>query len=264
MSKLENQPESPAVIPGSYPEGNALQGQIQKRHRWGFFWRITFMVALMIAIVSLVALLYTIVNDAFGYVVIVNKVDPERLTLNVLQNNLLSMSDTVSSEDDHELAAGIAGNPDGIGFFGFAYYTENRDGLRVVTVDGAEAGQVGMDYPLIRPLYLYSSASVLAENQAANLFLNYLLTNVGDQMDEIGYLPTSAAGQAVAQQNWLRANPDLGLTAGQWAAINPDGLGGSVRLTGSSTVFPLAEARAAHALMESSAHAGKIILSVRQ
>jgi hypothetical protein len=242
MSKLENKAPFPNVQgTGTYPEGDGLQAQIQTRHRWGFFWRIAFIFALMIAIVSLVALLYTIVNDAFGYVVIVNRVDPERLTLNVLEDKLLSAPNTASSEDDHELAAGISDNPDGIGFFGYAYYQENTDGLQIVAVDGQEAGGVAEDYPLVRPLYLYSSAPVLEENQAANLFLNYLLTNVNGQMDEIGYLPVDAASQAVAQQNWLSANPDLGLSPGQWAAIDPDGLAGNVRITGSSTVFPLTE-----------------------
>ncbi|MBK8985562.1 MAG: phosphate ABC transporter permease PstA [Chloroflexi bacterium] len=242
MSKLENKEPFPNVQgTGVYPEGDGLQAQIQTRHRWGFIWRIVFILALMIAIVSLVSLLYTIVNDAFGYVAIINKVDPERLTLNVLQNNMLSAPNTTSSEDDHVLAAGISDNPDGIGFFGYAYYQENADDLQIVSVDGQEAGGVAEDYPLVRPLYLYSSASVLEENQAANLFLNYLLTNIGDQMDEIGYLPTSAAGQATAQQNWLRANPTLGLSPGQWAAINPEGVDGRVSITGSSTVFPLTE-----------------------
>jgi phosphate transport system permease protein len=242
MSKLESKEAFPNVQGmGSYPEGDGLQAQIQTRHRWGLFWRIVFVIALMLAIITLVTLLYTIVNDAFGYVAIINKVDPERLTLNVLQNNVLSAPNTVSSEDDHELAAGIADNPDGIGFFGYAYYQENTDGLQIVSVDGQEAGGVAEDYPLVRPLYLYSSASVLEENQAANLFLNYLLTNVGGQMDEIGYLPASAEGQATAQQNWLSANPTLGLSPGQWAAVSPDGVGGSVALSGSSTVFPLTE-----------------------
>lgn len=242
MSQLNNQPEPfSTTAPDVYPEGQALVGQIQKRHRIGAGWRLAFIVALMIAIVSLVALLYTIVNDAFGYVVIVNQVDPERLTLNVLQDELLSAPNTVSSEDDEVLVDGITANPDGIGFFGFAYYREHQEALRVLTIDGSEAGEAGEAYPLVRPLYLYSAASVLENNQAANIFLNYLLTNVTGQMDAIGYLPASAEGQAVAQQNWLRANPDLGLAPGQWAAVSPDGLGGSVRLSGSSTVFPLSQ-----------------------
>lgn len=242
MRQLNQQPESfSTTTPSVYPEGEALLGQIQNRHRAGIAWRLAFMVALMIAIVSLVALLYTIVNDTFGYVVVVNQVDPERLTLNVLQGNLLGASNTLSSEDDEELVAGITANPDGIGFFGFAYYREHQDALRVLTIDGVKAGEAGEAYPLVRPLYLYSAASVLERNQAANLFLNYLITNVAGQMDAIGYLPASAEGQGMAQQNWLRANPDLGLAPGQWAAISPDGLGGNVRLSGSSTVFPLSQ-----------------------
>jgi phosphate transport system permease protein len=43
-----------------------------------------------------------------------------------------------------------------------------------------------------------------------------------------------------SQQTWISAN-ELELAAGQWAAINPDGVGGSVTIAGSSTVFPLTE-----------------------
>lgn len=238
MSKLVEQLSPDAQ--GIYPEGDALQAQIQTRHRWGLFWRIAFMGALLIAIVSLAALLYTVVNDSFGYVVVINKVDPERLTLDVLQATLLGTMNVTASEDDNELAAGIIEEPDGIGFFGFAYYQENQDQLRVVPVNGVEPGEDGAEYPLVRPLYLYSSASALENNQAANLFLNYLLTNVGNEMDEIGYLPSSAAALDVAQGNWLRANSNLGLAADQWAVISPSG-GGNIRITGSSTVFPLTE-----------------------
>lgn len=242
MSGENNQPEQLFPdIQGRYPEGDALQQQILGRHRSGMFWRVAFIGALLITILSLLALLYSIVNDSFGYVVVINKIDPERLTLNVLESKVLAATNAVASEDDNELVAGISADPDAVGFFGFAYYQENQDELRVVSVNGVEPGSETEAYPLVRPLYLYSSASVLENNEAANLFLNYLITHVGSQMDEIGYLPSGAAALAVAQQNWLRANPDLGLAPGQWAAINPDGSGGVIRITGSSTVFPLTE-----------------------
>jgi phosphate transport system permease protein len=228
-------------VQGRYPEGDALHGQIQNRHRSGLLWRIGFMGALLIAIIALTALLYTIVIDSFGYVIVVNKVDPERLTLDVLENKLLGATNVVASEDDNELVTGIGQEVDGIGFFGFAYYAENQDRLRLVTVNGANPLEGAEEYPLVRPLYLYSAASVMQQNDAVNLFLNYLVTNIMDQANEIGYLPPTPAGLAVAQQSWLRANPDLGLQPGQWAVINPSGAGGAIRITGSSTVFPVTE-----------------------
>lgn len=244
MSDLDQSSRPLPASSGSYPEGEKLQGQIQTRHRRGQIWRFAFLGALLVAIVALGALLYTIINDSFGYVVVVNKVDPERLALDVLQGRLLGAANTVASEDDTELAAGVAANPDAIGFFGFAYAQQLAGaGVKVAPVAGVMPGDetAVSDYPLVRPLYLYSSASVLQSNQAANVFLNYLVTNVNNQMDQIGYLPIDAAGTAVSQQSWLRANVALGLSPGQWAVIDPAGIGGTVHIAGSSTVFPLTE-----------------------
>lgn len=227
-----------------YPEGEALEAQITWRHRQGLIWRSLFVAALLVAIVSLVALLVTIVNDSFGYVVVVSRVDPERLTLDVLEEQLLGTANTVSSEDDHELAEGIVADPDGTGYFGIAYYVQNQADLKLVAVDGVlpdrETAASG-DYPLTRPLYLYTSASALANNQAANIFLNYLLTHVNEEIDSVGYFPVNNELLSMGQNRWLAANSDLGMQPGQWATINPAGSGGNIAVAGSSTVNPLTQ-----------------------
>lgn len=227
-----------------YPEGEALEAQITWRHRQGLIWRSLFVAALLVAIVSLVALLVTIVNDSFGYVVVVSRVDPERLTLDVLEEQLLGTANTVSSEDDHELAEGIVADPDGTGYFGIAYYVQNQADLKLVAVDGVlpdrETAASG-DYPLTRPLYLYTSASALANNQAANIFLNYLLTHVNEEIDSVGYFPVNNELLSMGQNRWLAANSDLGMQPGQWATINPASSGGNITVVGSSTVNPLTQ-----------------------
>jgi phosphate transport system permease protein len=227
-----------------YPEGDALEAQITWRHRQGLIWRTLFVAALLAAIVSLVALLVTIVNDSFGYVVVVSRVDPERLTLDVLEEQLLGTANTVSSEDDHELAEGIVADPDGTGYFGIAYYVQNQADLQLVSVDGVLPDQetaASGDYPLTRPLYLYTSASALANNQAANIFLNYLLTHVNEEIDSVGYFPVNNELLSMGQNRWLAANSDLGLQPGQWATINPAGSSGNIAIAGSSTVNPLTQ-----------------------
>jgi phosphate transport system permease protein len=225
-----------------YPEGEALRLQIDRRRRWGLIWRSLFMGALIVAMLSLTALLYNITNDVLGLTIVINKTDPERLVLGLLADEMLGASNTFGSEDDNALAEGIVNDIDGIGFFGNAYYVANRDSLRLVAIDGrvADSDDVA-DYPLARPLYLYSAESVLVSNQTANIFLNYLLTNVNDDIGNVGYLAADERTTLRARQNWLSANQDLGLTSGQWAVINPDGLGGRVTLSGSSTVNPLTD-----------------------
>ena len=64
-----------------YPEGEELQGQVRARHRSGLTGRITFQIATVVGIIALMALLYNIVNQAFGLVAVENAVDPHFLVV---------------------------------------------------------------------------------------------------------------------------------------------------------------------------------------
>jgi phosphate transport system permease protein len=226
-----------------YPSGPQLNSQIKRRKRGGQIWYILLMSSLIIAILALIALLYTIVNDGFGLIAVEYQNDPDRVVLSKQEEILLADTDTFDSENDNILAARIADDLNAIGFFGYAYYQENQDDLKLLLVDGVEPNASTVEdgsYPLSRPLYLYSDADVLQENQAASVFLNYYLTNVNSEIDDVGYFSLSPAAMSASQQTWIAAN-ELDLAPGQWAAINPDGVGGSVTIAGSSTVFPLTE-----------------------
>jgi ABC-type phosphate transport system substrate-binding protein len=227
----------------SYPEGSALKGQIVNRHRRGSAWQLAFQVSTIIGIIALIALLYNITNQAFGLVAIQNKVEPSSLVLAREEERLLSAVNTITSEDDNELVAGIASDANAIGFFGYAYYQQNSDQLKLLTVDGITptAENVANEtYPLVRPLYLYTTADVLAQNQAANVFLNYYLTHVNEEIADVGYFAAADAQLSAARTAWITAS-GLGLQPGQWAAINPEGIGGQLSVVGSSTLFPVNE-----------------------
>jgi phosphate transport system substrate-binding protein len=100
------------------------------------------------------------------------------------------------SEDDNVLVVGVEGSEYAIGYFGFAYYLENQDKLRALSIDGvaptAETAESN-EYSLSRPLFIYTAPSVLAEKPQVAAFINYLLTNVNNELgtDEgkIGYFP---------------------------------------------------------------------------
>ena len=61
------------------------------------------------------------------------------------------------SEDDNVLVQGVAGDQDGLGYFGFSYYEQNADALNLVSVDdgygcvapSAETIQDGSYTPLV-------------------------------------------------------------------------------------------------------------------
>ena len=69
------------------------------------------------------------------------------------------------------------------------------------TVDSVNAG----DYPLARPLFIYSDAGVMAAKPQVAAFINFYLTNVNDEVIDVGYFPASDEALATAQQNWLTA-----------------------------------------------------------
>ncbi len=118
------------------------------------------------------------------------------------------------SEDDYELVSGIVENPYAIGYFGYAYYQEARDQLNIVAIDDGRGTAVvpnettveSGEYPLARPLYIYSSASVMREQPHVAAFINYYLTNVNDVIRNVGYFPASAAALEEARQAFLSAS----------------------------------------------------------
>ncbi|MGO4183796.1 PstS family phosphate ABC transporter substrate-binding protein [Paenibacillus sp. MCAF9] len=99
------------------------------------------------------------------------------------------------SEDDNALVQGVAGSKYGIGYFGFAYFEENQDKLKVVPVDAGK-GAVSPTYdtikdgsyaPLSRPLFIYANNKEL-ERPEVNAFVKYYINNIGTFAGEVGYV----------------------------------------------------------------------------
>jgi phosphate transport system substrate-binding protein len=121
---------------------------------------------------------------------------------------ILSASDTQLSEDDNVLVQGVLGSPYAIGFFGYAYYAENTDVLRVLSIEGVEPTAETVDsgdYPLARPLFIYSTADIMKEKPQVASFINFYLTNVNEEIVDVGYFPASTDALNAAKQAWLDA-----------------------------------------------------------
>ncbi len=213
--------------------------QINGRHRRGSLWRVLFQASTIVGILTLIALLYNVTNQAFGLVAVQNAITPDSLVLGLEQSRLLAATNLVSSEDDELLAASIAQETNAIGFFGYAYYQEHNDSLRAVSVEGvapsAEAVENG-EYPLARPLFIYTTADIMAEKPEVAAFVNYYLQNLNREITEVGYFPPSANEQAESISAWLAAN---GAGGDNLPAVEASQVQGHVVIAGSSTVFPL-------------------------
>lgn len=112
------------------------------------------------------------------------------------------------SEDDNVLVQGVEGSPYAIGFFGFAYYQENDDKLTVLSVDGiapTEETAENNTYPISRPLFIYSTAQIMQEKPQVAAFIYFYLTNVNDEILDVGYFPASQDTLDAALQTWKEA-----------------------------------------------------------
>jgi phosphate transport system substrate-binding protein len=121
---------------------------------------------------------------------------------------ILSASKTQLSEDDNVLVQGIQGSPYAIGFFGYAYYVENQDTLKILALDGVSPSLTTVEtseYPLARPLFIYSDASIMQSKPQVAGYINFFLTFVNEEIGDVGYFPASDEALAQANQAWLDA-----------------------------------------------------------
>ena len=107
-----------------------------------------------------------------------------------------SRGDFTASEDDHVLVQGIAGDKYSLGFFGLAYYAENKDKLTLIGVhNGTEVVKPSLETvkngsytPLSRPLFIYVNSTSIAAPEVVT-FVNYYLENAGELSKDVGYIP---------------------------------------------------------------------------
>lgn len=118
-----------------------------------------------------------------------------------------SRSDYTASADDNVLVQGIYGERYSLGYFGYAYYVENQDKLKVVPIDGGSGpvipGQetiLNNEYaPLSRPLFIYINKGALNKPEVM-AFIDYYLSQGDELVEEVGYVrvddPTKSANYA--------------------------------------------------------------------
>ena len=121
---------------------------------------------------------------------------------------ILSAGHLQMSEDDNVLVQGVEGSKYSIGFFGYAFYGENKDRLKVLSIDGVtptrETVDAG-DYPLARPLFMYSDPGIMQGKPQVAAFLDFILTYVNEEIADVGYFPASDEVLNQSRQTWLDA-----------------------------------------------------------
>ena len=106
-----------------------------------------------------------------------------------------SRPDYTASEDDNVLVQGIEGDENALGYFGYAYYSENAERLKLVPIDGGNGPITpdpttinnGMYSPLSRPVFIYLNKVSVARPEV-RAFVEYYLDIVPQIVDEVGYI----------------------------------------------------------------------------
>ncbi len=121
-------------------------------------------------------------------------------TETVLGESGASRPDFQASEDDNILVQGVAGDRYSLGYFGYAYYSENQDRLKLLEIDGG-AGCVapsditiedGTYSPLARPLFVYVKHSAL-QRPEVRAYVDFMLSEAAMLVPATGYHALSEA-----------------------------------------------------------------------
>lgn len=131
-------------------------------------------------------------TDSGTYDFFVEKVlgDPKK------PESLKPRADYTASENDNTLVQGVKGEKNSWGYFGFAYFKENKATLKDIKVAGdsgtcvapSDATVESGDYPLSRPLFIYVKKTALARPEVKE-FVRFYLETTPDIITDVGYTP---------------------------------------------------------------------------
>ena len=124
-----------------------------------------------------------------------------------------SRGDYTASEDDNVLVQGVSTDKGGLGFFGLAYYVENKTKLKLVGIDaGKGKGPVyptdstvrtGTYAPLSRPEFIYINARS-ANSPVIQDFVRFYMENASKLVEEIGYVSLPDEAYKLSYQRFLQ------------------------------------------------------------
>ncbi|MCJ7726838.1 MAG: substrate-binding domain-containing protein [Acidimicrobiia bacterium] len=149
--------------------------------------------------------------------------------------------DYVASANDNVIIDGVSNAPAGLGWVGYSFYLSNQDKVRALAISAGGGPCVAPtpetiadgSYPFSRPLFIYVSTASAARVEVA-AFVDFYLSAEGlASVTEKGYVGLADYAPVIAAWEAHRPQVEIG-----------GALGGSVTVTGSSTVEPISGANA--------------------
>lgn len=125
-----------------------------------------------------------------------------------------SRGDYTASEDDNILVEGVSAEVNGLGYFGLAYYEQNKDKLKLVAIDDEndsngkgpilptlDTVKDSTYQPLARPIFIYVSVKSADKEEVAK-FVEFYLKHAAELVKEVGYIPLPDAAYAAALERF--------------------------------------------------------------
>ncbi len=136
-----------------------------------------------------------------------------------------SRGDYTASEDDNVLVQGISNDTNALGYFGFAYYSENIDRLKALAVDSGkgpvspsvENVENGSYQPLARPIFIYINKDSALRPEVKQ-FIEFYMKHAAALVEEVKYIPLPAKAYQLALSNFSQGK--LGTVFGGISEIN--------------------------------------------
>ena len=109
---------------------------------------------------------------------------------------------------------GVSGNPGGVGYFGYAYFEQNQQRVKALSLDGVAPNPETIangSYPLARPIFVYFNAESLRRPQVRR-FAAYYVANAGRLAQQVGYvgLPEAAYATLTERVNAMQIGTAFG------------------------------------------------------
>jgi phosphate transport system substrate-binding protein len=122
-----------------------------------------------------------------------------------------SRGDYTASEDDNVLVQGVSRDIGGIGYFGLAYYVENKDKLKAVPIvnkgatravmPSVETVMDGTYQPLARPIFIYVSEKGMGRPEVREL-VEFYMAHAATLSRQVGYVPLGKQHYDLALKNF--------------------------------------------------------------
>lgn len=137
-----------------------------------------------------------------------------------------SRKDYIASEDDEVLVDGISKDPNALGYFGYAYYEENKSKLKLLPVDNGKGAifpsrqtvEKNQYQPLSRPLFIYVNLRSSANRKSLSKFVTFYINKASAIANSVGYVPLP---ERVREINYIHFNRGkTGTVFGGKATIN--------------------------------------------